>query len=136
MPAKFAIYIIVGASRFELELNPPKGLVLPLHYAPVKERGARSTYTTAIRQSEILSAEARGFEPLKGFYPLNTLAPCRFRPLSHASTYIFSSAFGGLNQKIVWLRVPGFLLKPVLRLGRRTRSATPPNLLVIIKDFC
>ncbi len=25
---------LVGASRFELELNPPKGLVLPLHYAP------------------------------------------------------------------------------------------------------
>ena len=25
----------IGASRFELELNPPKGLVLPLHHAPV-----------------------------------------------------------------------------------------------------
>ncbi len=31
-PAK--IFGMVGASRFELELNPPKGLVLPLHYAP------------------------------------------------------------------------------------------------------
>ena len=27
---------LVGAPRFELELNPPKGLVLPLHYAPMR----------------------------------------------------------------------------------------------------
>src|SRR3990167_11334881 len=26
---------MVGAPRFELGLNPPKGLVLPLHYAPI-----------------------------------------------------------------------------------------------------
>ena len=28
-------YTRIGASRFELELNPPKGLVLPLHHAPL-----------------------------------------------------------------------------------------------------
>src|SRR3989344_3239664 len=31
----FCLKLLVGAPRFELELNPPKGLVLPLHYAPI-----------------------------------------------------------------------------------------------------
>jgi hypothetical protein len=29
------IIFMVGAPRFELGLNPPEGLVLPLHYAPL-----------------------------------------------------------------------------------------------------
>lgn len=32
--SKPLLWDLVGAPRFELELNPPKGLVLPLHYAP------------------------------------------------------------------------------------------------------
>ncbi len=30
------MFVIVGLPGFELGLNPPKGLVLPLHYSPKK----------------------------------------------------------------------------------------------------
>ena len=36
LPAKFAMFRLVGIPRFELGLNPPEGLVLPLHYIPLK----------------------------------------------------------------------------------------------------
>ena len=32
-------------------------------------------------------AETGGFEPPVQFYPDNTLAPCRFKPLSHVSLF-------------------------------------------------
>ncbi len=35
-----------GLLGFEPRLNPPKGLVLPLHYSPVKFGGARRTRAT------------------------------------------------------------------------------------------
>lgn len=44
-------------------------------------------------------AETEGFEPSEGFNPLNTLAPCRFRPLSHVSNLLLSQH--SFNQKTV-----------------------------------
>lgn len=45
-----------------------------------------------------LAAETGGFEPPEGFNPLNTLAPCRFRPLSHVSSGRNSSTFRRSHQ--------------------------------------
>src|SRR3989338_6318586 len=43
-------------------------------------------FPSALRSISCLSsAEREGFEPSRQFYPPNTLAPCRFRPLSHLS---------------------------------------------------
>jgi hypothetical protein len=42
----------------------------------IGERSLERVYTPA---------ETGGFEPPKGFDPFNTLAPCRFQPLTHVS---------------------------------------------------
>src|SRR3990167_4737379 len=46
-------------------------------------------FPSALRSISCLSwAEREGFEPSRQFYPPNTLAPCRFRPLSHLSLLV------------------------------------------------
>ena len=48
LPAKFAMFRLVGIPGFEPGLNPPEGLVLPLHYIPKISAGERAQYNTVI----------------------------------------------------------------------------------------
>ena len=76
---------IVGLPRFELGLTEPKSVVLPLHHSPIKYYSHEPYFPTTGSQFVINVAEKEGFEPCN---MTNTLAGCRFRPLSHFSNRV------------------------------------------------
>ena len=80
--------LLVGAPRLELELNPPKGLVLPLHYAPIYHltlllRLLANTdgHSTPVRMSPREESNPHLEIRSLSFYPLNygECAPARNR---------------------------------------------------------
>ena len=67
--------------------SSPDGFAPPLRARNSASNPTRHhmRFTDTIKVSLKLQAERVGFEPTVQFYPDNTLAPCRFRPLSHLS---------------------------------------------------
>ena len=59
---------------------------------------------TPVTRTYTYLAEAIGFEPMDQITPTNTLAGCRFRPLSHTSNNIFTFHYPVQLSIKRWLR--------------------------------
>lgn len=93
----------------------------------------RSTASVMRERIEKVIAETGGFEPPRGFYPPNSLARSRFRPLSHVSKSYFLCRTSIKNR---WSRVCQSCLCSLLNVSTHSTHVSFCRKLIIVRRFC